>query len=319
MIVDFYGTFYDKDPKVLGNTERKCIDFLTNNIKSNSTYHSNLIINCTWLDPEDTNLVPWVKQHLIPNSTKLYIVALIDNMHWFTVGKTMNILKGLGCDVEYYGFHIDNWYSFFPSILKKYEQSDVHLDENPNYLYLSYNRKPSTHRISLVKKLVDNQLIDRGYITFEKNYFKEVDIKTETTDQTLHTSDLRYSRPEDVLTLGNLDIWNQSYLIIVSETTTLDPWHLSEKIWKPILGLRPFLLNGNSESYKLLRKLNFYTPADLFKDIELNKADPNVVYTKIKSLYSIEPIELYELWCKQKDMLVHNRNAFLQLSKRQIL
>lgn len=319
MKVEFYGSFYTAEPHIIGEYEQKFIEKLKQEILATSAYESNLIINLTWLEPNDPNVIPWLNRNAIPKSTKLYVVGLVDGMHWFTQTKTFHDLQEMKSIMEFIGFSPNNWRSFIPSLMNQYSVEELALDNDPTYAYLAYNRKSRPHRYTITKLLIDNNLIDRGYITFQKGNFDIIDQRTGETDQHLHTSDLRYSRPEDLFTLGNMDIWKKTYSVLVSETEATDPWQLSEKTWKPILGLRPFVHNGNEQLYKVLHKLNLYTPADLFKNTRLNNSDPITLIEHFKWLNQKSPKELYELYCDQYFMLKHNRNIFLELASKEKL
>jgi hypothetical protein len=182
---------------------------------------------------------------------------------------------------------------------------------NPSckYLFLSYNRKPRQWREDLVKQLIENNLHTKGFITFEEGHFPEIDKMTKEYDKNLHTTDLRYSRPEDILTLGNMDVWNNSYSVIVSETEIYDPWQLSEKTWKPLMGLRPYFLNSNPGIVKILEKLDIYTPAMLFNNTKLNSC---LIADIIEQLILIkDPNKLYE---SQLDMLKYNQKRFFEIA-----
>jgi hypothetical protein len=314
MKIEFYGVYYTAEPKVLGEYEQKYIQNLKDRIYDMGQYESNLIVNLTWLEPNDAELIGWINKHAFPKSTKIYFTGFIDGVSWFFSSSLYQLLEKTNIPMEFVGFHPTNWKTFLPILMHQYTEDELALDTNPLYTFLSYNRKPRPHRYTIIKMLIDNNLIDKSYITFEKGNFSIIDERTGQTDQELHNSDLRYSRPEDLFTLGNMDIWSKSYSILVSETEVTDPWQLSEKTWKPILGLRPFVHNANNQLYKTLNKLNLYTPADLFKNSELNKADPLTLIDHFKWLDEKTPQELYDMWCSQYFMLKHNRNRFLELA-----
>lgn len=314
MNIEFYGRFYTSTPLVIGELEKHCIENLKQQIINTSKFERNLIVNCTWINVDETDFVQWFRNHHIFGKTKVYFTAFIDGLEWFVNSKHVQFIRKFNCPVEFIGFHPDNWYSFLPALLKNYTDEEIKL-ENIKNLYISLNRKPRSHRQKLVELLIQNNLIDRGHVTFERGHFEIIDKKTGDTEQHLHNEDIRFSRPEDIQTLGNLEIWKSTYCVIVSETDEYDPWHISEKTWKPIMGMRPFILNSNKNTYKILANLNLYTPAALFKNSNLDKADPVSVTEQIKSLYNKTDSELLELYNKQYDMLIHNKNIFLELCK----
>ena len=282
---------------------------------SANEYQTNLLINLTWLEPKDPNLLQWIKDN-IEGSTKIWLAGTVDGTEWFTHTLLYADIIALNYPLEFAGFSPTQWSSWMPKWLmenKQYTDNELQLNKNFSNVYLSYNRKPRPHRERLVNQLIDNNLDNRGWITYEKNVFPSIDQRTAITDQQLHSTDLRYSRPEDLTSLGNLDVWQNSYCVIVSETEPTDSWQLSEKTWKPIMGLRPYLWNANKGIIEVVRKLGFYTPNDLFDNPNLDNSTESVI-TQLKVLCDMSNFELYNLWQKQLPMLQHNRQRFIELA-----
>ena len=116
--------------------------------------------------------------------------------------------------------------------------------------FMCLNRKPHAHRQILVQYL--DRVKDRGYLS------SAADIAL--TDAT--TGD--YPIPNDVYTLGDIATWQDAYLNIVTETTfNNNDFFISEKTWKPIIGLRPFFVYGQPKLRQYLKEQGF----DIFEDI----------------------------------------------------
>jgi len=111
--------------------------------------------------------------------------------------------------------------------------------------YLSYNFKPHEHRVNLIRHLTNRNLDHNGTITTHVN-------------QSKHPHEM-------VLGLGELSIWQGHFLNIVNETVFRQHPELlmSEKILKPLLGLRPFIINGSPRYYDILEDWGI----DFFDDI----------------------------------------------------
>jgi hypothetical protein len=77
--------------------------------------------------------------------------------------------------------------------------------------------------------------------------------------------------------------------------------------------MRPFLINGSRELYKILEKLDLYTPKDLFKNVDLDCHYESVV-KQIQALYNKTPEELYTLWEGQFEMLLYNRQRMFEIA-----
>lgn len=324
-----HGSFYLADPQDIGIFEKEWVSNLRNEIANVSTYPMNHIINITWLDIDKENeLFQYIKNNEDPKTSKIWLCGSIDSCHWV---RSMEFYKSFvekGFDISLIGFSEEHWHSWFPYWLYK-NNKDIHvtLSENIKHLYLSYNRKPREHRKLLVEKLIENNLLDCGYITFEHGVFPEIDNKTGMTEQGhyekllekepnnyIRGADVRYSRPEDLTTLGDLEVWNSSYLVIASESEIYDPYHLSEKTWKPILGLRPFVWNGNNSMPGVLDRLGFYTPAKLFDNKSLDKCNVDSILDLLNELRILSTEQIYHLYLHQLPMLEHNRRRFIEIA-----
>lgn len=331
MIIEIFGNFYKSDPVSLQKIEMACVTAVKDRISKESHYESNLVVNLTWFWYRDENFVQqfldWIDQHTVPNSTKIYFTAFIDNVEDFRRSTCFERVKDKGHDISFEGYGED-WYTIFPNLLTRYDVSQIQLNPKFKYKYLSYNRKPWPHRKELVSSLCDNNLLDHGWVTFQSGHFSAVDNISGNTDGNLfHTRDLveylqypdpNLSRPDDIKSLGNIDIWNNSYLVITTETSYDDPWHMSEKTWKPLMGMRPYVLIGHPNLLKILKSLGMYTPGELFNEPKLDKCEIPFIIEFIKGLCNRPNSHIYEMWCNQLPMLKHNRKRFEFLARRSV-
>lgn len=110
-----------------------------------------------------------------------------------------------------------------------------------------------------------------------------------------------------------VDIYNQSYYSIVAETTFFNEYnHYTEKIAKPIVALRPFIVFAGQHYLKNLKSIGFKT-FDLIIDESYDSIADNydrwsaAIY-QIKSLCLKDPkLVLSTL----REVLEHNKNHFL--------
>ena len=187
------------------------------------------------------------------------------------------------------------------------------------YLFLNYNRKPHKHRIQLVQEFERQNLINLGVVTLGDSQYNLNECIDEynkygATDVLGHVD-----IPNDVYSLGRLDIWQQSFINIVSETVEqVGLLFLSEKIYKPIIGMRPFIINGSVEIYHWLRTAGFDCFEDLFpvKDIVANpNKATNIIAATIAQYKNVNLANLYNSILPR---LLHNRNRFFEYSKNQL-
>lgn len=321
-VCDDNRLYYTNEPYDVGSMERDWLNNLKTEIAQTSEFEHNVVCNLTWFKAnwDETEPLRKLVYGLGPKEhVKIWYVGSVDGNYWITY-QNMEFYHHFvkqGYAHSFVGYSGEHWHSWYPEWFVcnnwEFNPEDVLLNNPPNYLYLCYNRKPRIHRTWLMDEIVKNNLLDRGWVTFEKGHYPEIDAKSAETDQDKHTGDTRFSRPEDILSLGDLDIWRNSYMVIVNETDHDDPWQLSEKTWKPIFGLRPFLINGRKEVYEVLERLGFYTPKDLFKNNDLDCSYEKVVQ-QIKALYEKTPEELYQMWIDQYEMLVYNRKRMYEMS-----
>lgn len=321
-VCDDNRLYYINEPRDVGTMERDWLNNLKTEIAETSEFEHNVVCNLTWFKAnwEETEPLRKLVHSLGPKEhVKIWYVGSVDGNYWISQShiEFYQYFVKEGYVSSFVGYSGEHWYSWYPEWFInnnwKANAEDMLLNNPPKYLYLCYNRKPRIHRTWLMDSIIKNNILDRGWVTFEKGHYPEIDIKSAETDQEKHTGDTRFTRPEDILSLGDMNLWRDSYLTVVSETDHDDPWQLSEKTWKPIFGLRPFLINGRREVYDVLERLGFYTPKDLFKNNDLDCHYESVV-KQIKSLYEKTPEQLYQMWEDQYEMLVYNRKRMYEMA-----
>lgn len=184
------------------------------------------------------------------------------------------------------------WALYVDKFFKKYSKEELQLAKVDN-LFLCYQRKPSLEREILYKKL--NGL--NGVITYGGNSWGKI--------------------KNDIKSLGEINTWNTSFLNIVSETVSSpeDDLFISEKTFKPIIGLRPFLIYGDTRITEYLESLGFRTFNKYFdyyppkiSNIEEFKVQANLILDCLKKIK--DPIKAYK--DLEKD-IYYNYNHFYKV------
>jgi hypothetical protein len=206
----------------------------------------------------------------------------------------------------------------------------------PRYIYVTYNRKPREHRTKLVNTLIANQLDGYGFITLGQDdngmYSREEPIlKTFIPGETVEDyaqegnwgMDNKHGIPHDIHSLGNMDVWRGHFLNIIGETE-FNPWDnmfITEKTWKPILGLRPFVINGQVKIYQYLRDNGFKTFNHLWPHIDVENANETEVADTIVQvvayLAAIGAKELEKIYNSIIPDLLHNQKRFIKFAQEQ--
>lgn len=345
MAVKYFGTTFDiRDP--WGSQEKDLINSIIQQINEKFVNQKNLLINLTWFGPQFNNGIYQQVHDVLQKD------GSFDNLFWLSTVDPNALSSDLMADIESRA-QVKNVYkiggfdhsphAFVFSVVPTadeffaYERNSLLIKE-VEHLYLCYNRKPHPHRIQLVEKLVQEDLLQDGIVTLGKNdmnYDVSGGLKTDlflSVDETPddYSCDKKYrvhtnfgGVPYDLLSLGRMDLWQNHFLNIVSETTFF-PWDdlfITEKTWKPIIGLRPFLVNGQTTIYKFLRDNGFRTFTHLFKDIEFEDIAEYQVHDSIvaaiKRLKDMTKQQILDLYQSILPDLDHNRRRLFEFAQEQ--
>jgi hypothetical protein len=138
--------------------------------------------------------------------------------------------------------------------------------------FICLNRKPHWHRLKLFARLQQHDLLDRGVISMgseEGQALRSLPEADRHGDLAPNSTAQSYGVPNDIAGLGPPEIWRRCLFNLVTETA----WDInntafvSEKIYKPILGMRPFVVYDPDGGETWLRDRGFETYRQDFRDI----------------------------------------------------
>lgn len=302
-----------------GQLERELVDSLVKNLNDQYPNISKAVVVTSWHEPVELILQ---LQNLQPELTVLCSLTdplgPIENLIDQIPGRV--ILVGY-VDSEYF---FDFWALACAKFFKKYSVQELEPGVFDN-LFLNYNRKPHRHRTELVNLLETTGLIKHGCVTLGNSQYKvdnhDSDYRTYGANDVVGDVGI----PNDVYSLGQLKIWNTSFINVVSETQYEYSKNvfLSEKIFKPIIGLRPFVINGSPGIYRLLKQAGFDCFEDLFP-VELLQNEKSNYSWKFRnhqliadSLVNLQNKNCMELFDQLKSRLHYNQNHFYEYAKNQ--
>ena len=289
------STYKTSYMKIINNFEKNCLKQFPNStilFLDNTYSNGNEVLN---IIAESNYNVVFIFSLVDPPYTWHYLKELCEKQ--FPKVKFIFI----GNDAPDFNIPFGLLWSFdaFP----KYSIQQVY-PTNFNHVYLNYNGKKHEHRIRFAQKIKDNSLESLGFFTLYSKEFQE---------------------QKDDFGLGNLDIWNSHFLNIVSETTfrIAPELLLSEKTFKPLVGLRPFIINGSPRYYTVLKELGFDCFDDIFPVEELSKNELTVEATMEKShniiCNVIKELSQQNLKEKYKELyprLLKNREHFFNIGQQ---
>jgi dimeric dUTPase (all-alpha-NTP-PPase superfamily) len=204
---------------------------------------------------------------------------------------------------------------------------NISLKIDRKYKFLSFNRRAADFRIALIQQLFDlginkNSILTCGLPVSITNYsikFSSVSeqIKKIILPITYDIEDLVSNNPLEV----NFDAHLNSYINICCETffdednTRL---FFSEKIFKSIIALQPFILLGQYNSLHQLRQHGYKTFHPIINedyDNEVNELKRfNMIINEVKRLNSMSNSELSEMMIQLLPILTHNASLYQTVS-----
>jgi len=276
-----------------------------------------VIINSTWYTTEYHLKV--IQQLKTLDFDHIVLVAMIDpaipKLEWY---------DEFACSISVIGYYpgecnIDFW----ALVLNKfYQEPAVDLLDATliDTAYMCLNRKPHWHRKKLYNELDIHGLLDNGIVSLGGVRTLLMDVGYQ--DLTPNAGPGEYGIGNDIVSLGHLSNWTRCFMNIVTETA----WSInhtgfvSEKIYKPILGCRPFLVYDTDAGEQWLTNRGFKTYTQDFQDItNLTLTDPNNLVPFLKILCA-QPKDYWQSKLLDlKDKLLYNKNHFAEYVQQQQL
>ena len=208
---------------------------------------------------------------------------------------------------------------------------------------LSMNRRLREHRLATLCVLSKNNLIENNGVSFQftidKNYpynvngfFRDMERYNEYKVEYEKLRKMEYQYVDYPLALEAKDGMNHgygwenklpyinSYINITTETDFVNPTgYASEKVWKPIAYLQPFILVGSPHTLKFIRSFGFKTfngfideSYDRVEEIDKRFA---LIEKEIEKISKMSKQEIHDWYWSMEDILVHNHKLFLDIGE----
>jgi hypothetical protein len=207
--------------------------------------------------------------------------------------------------------------------------------------FLSPNNTMRAHRVFLAYTVVENNMLDDGLFSFieartsldiselMKYYTGSADDNVcqklaKLLPYELDTKGLTPAERRAIIGLpGNVKQWYEdSYIHIVTETmfTDLSECFISEKVFRPIINLQPFLLFGDYGSLRKLKELGFKTFSpfiDESYDMEQDHGKRLLMLRKeLLKLNSMPLQEIHDWYYSITDILIHNQTHLASFANK---
>jgi len=335
MTVEFIGTgFPIKHDYAL--EERNCWSSIIRQIDQHFPDQLNLLISLTWFGPQFVDsawyqLFEWHQQGR--KFDNLFLVATVDPP--YLNPQELQEVKNLAQALKVYHLgNFDNGYQFnFFAItiapkFKKYTDDELLL-EKIEHIFVNYNRKPKIHRVDFVKRLIDNDLIKYGVVTLghAAESGPDADLYLSIGEEHKDYIELgnrpevwSFGLPQDYYSLHRMDIWKTTFLYVngATEFDTVNDLFCQQDTFKPMIGLRPFVINGVQRTYRWLRLHGFKTFNHYWPHIDIENGPVHATICElIQYLQSLESKEIVEMYNDMLPELRYNKNRFFEFAQEQ--
>lgn len=205
--------------------------------------------------------------------------------------------------------------------------------------FLCFNRSLRSHRYYLAYMFMKQGLLDQGIFSFVNDNDDQIKIRrdlekfegSKISDDDfqklmsllpieLDTQALTSDQKRGFTTDNNKKEWyTDSYIHLISETSfDIDDMYepfFSEKTFRPIINLQPFIMIGNVYSLKRLHQLGFKTFSPYIDESYDNERDPKqrmqMIQKEILKLSQLSMQQLHDLYYRFEDILIDNFNTMM--------
>lgn len=321
---------YDKgfsEDNIIGQIDREVKDMIGDAMTMPGSV---AFVNSTWIEVDkDLQKIRNFDNVIVysgPDWENTNCIPLRRNAHQYLEDNNSNVVYvGNSYGKNYFSYWLYFVYQHLDRFIPDNFDYTLHKDHKS---YMCLNRKPHNHRIQLMEALLDADLVNKGYTslgTFDdwqnKSKFKDLPIVLEVDKGYTLGNEIAgdVGIPNDILSLGNNDIWCKHFLNVVTETVIHSDVFVSEKTFKPILGLRPFLVLGDNRLYDVLKDMGVDTFDDLFGTWYTDNNYENRINSIVDNIKKVEAMGIdkrLELFKSIETRLMDNRFKVIENAQK---
>lgn len=298
--------------------EQNIVDSLLTNIKKDQS--RTVVINSVWYTNEyHQQVLHWLRNNPVD---RIVLVAMLDaaipRPDWYSEHDCEVIALGY-----YPGDHSLDFCALFVDEFLDPPCLDQLTDISKiDTAYMCLNRKPHWHRQQLYNRLQARDLLRYGIVSMggQGTAIKCLDIDREHDGLAPNADKQQYGIPNDIVSLGHMQNWQRHFLNIVTETC-YDINHtgfVSEKIYKPIVGCKPFLVYDPDGGTRWLHDRGFESYVTDFEDI--SDLDLTVPYN-IPKFLAVLCEQTAQYWQAKylalQEKILYNQQHFADYAKSQ--
>jgi hypothetical protein len=178
------------------------------------------------------------------------------------------------------------------------------------------------HRQQLYNRLQAHDLLQHGIVSMggEGTATRSLAVDQEHDDMAPNASRDHHGIPNDIVSLGHIENWQRHFVNIVTETVydINQSGFVSEKIYKPIVGCRPFLVYDTDGGTRWLNDRGFEPYVTAFRDIsDLDLTLPINIPQFLSVLCEQTPQYWQAKYLALQEKILYNKQHFADYVKSQ--
>ena len=291
--------------------EQSIVDDLLQHIAQDTS--RTVVINSVWYSTEyHQQVLVWLRNNQLD---RIVLVAMIDaaipRPEWY---------DEFDCEVVSVGYYSgDHSLDFCAVFVDKFLNApapDQLTDASKiDTAYMCLNRKPHWHRQKLYNKLQSLDLLQHGMVSMGGSGTATRSLVVDTDHDNLAPNASRdhYGIPNDIVSLGHVENWQRHFVNIVTETVydINRTGFVSEKIYKPVVGCRPFLVYDPDGGTQWLRDRGFESYVTDFRDItDLDLSTPDNLADFLIVLCEQTPQYWQAKYLALQEKILYNKHHF---------
>lgn len=246
-----------------------------------------VVINSVWYTNEyHSQVMTWLRSNQWDD---IVLVAMLDAAIPYAE-KYAEFSKPVTCIGYYNGTGSVDFCALFVEEFLKTPAAEQLLDNSQiDTPFMCLMRKPHWHRQKLFRRLVHHNLTKDGLVSMGGDNGPVLALKVDRDHDTMapNATSIHYGIPNDIVSLGHMNNWSRCLVNIVAETfyNINQVGFVSEKIYKPIVGCRPFLVYDPDGGTQWLTDRKFEPYTDDFTDIsDLDLKQPHNLAPFLRTL-----------------------------------
>jgi hypothetical protein len=230
-------------------------------------------------------------------------------------------------------YYLNRSSRYFQHNLKENNIPELLNYSEKKYHFLSFNQYPHHHRVKIISELHKNNIIDNFLISYNPKFYETLgNVKYDYENQLrdlgyIDDYNLFISLPEKRVDFEtnfrisgygfeDTEPYRKSVISLISDTIFFkNQGFISEKVFKPIMYLQPFLIAGPPRYLKEIRNMGFKTFNGFIDESYDEELDDKIrldkIINEIKRLCSIPINDLISQLNQIEDVLIYNQMKLL--------